>query len=161
MRRRHAANAASLPRRWAAVGHCQPCPASPGDQRRRRGFPLLGRALRQLGIPGSQDDIGFHLGPQFLSERPANIYFGQHTKTLGFECLLHAWDRFLIRHVQGRAKTIVRRHRSFFLWLWSLSSSTTIHFRTRATTLRVNASATYRRAVRLLVCLTAPRGRNQ
>jgi hypothetical protein len=49
---------------------------------------LLEGAMHQWWIAGPKNEIGFHLGTQFLMERLAYIYLGQHTESLGLECCL-------------------------------------------------------------------------
>src|SRR6266699_6056329 len=111
------------------VGNVNPAPLAErahdhiARQEQANVWLLLECAMCQWWIAGPENDIGFHLGTQFLTERLAYIYLGQHTESLGLESLLHTRDRFFIGHVQGCAKTIGCVHRSFLL----LSSGLSMH----------------------------------
>lgn len=50
---------------------------------------LLECAMRKLRIACPENERGFHLGTQFLTQRLAYIDLGQHTESLGLESLLH------------------------------------------------------------------------
>src|SRR5260370_34417687 len=71
---------------------------------------LLECTMCQVGIAGTENNVGFHLGSLFYAQGLSYIYLGQHTKSLGFEGLLHPRDGFFIGHWQGRARTITRVH---------------------------------------------------